>query len=182
MGHITLKRVQNYFKRRVISGFELPPVETLSLVNIVIRYLYMEDLTHTDYRALAGFRLEVRRFLHFSEEAARGENLEPQQHQMLLAIRALNGTEAPMVGQLADHLMIRHHSAVGLVDRLEQRHLVERARGATDRRQVRVQLTPEGEEKLHRLASIHRAELLTSGPRLVTALHTVLEGKYEPVR
>ena len=154
----------------------------LSQLNIVIRYLFMEDLTSADYRALAGFRLEVRRFLHFSESAARDENLEPQQHQMLLAIRALSDAEAPTVGQLADHLMVRHHSAVGLVDRLEQRDLVERTRGAADRRQVRVQLTPKGEGKLHRLASIHRAELLTSGPRLVAALHTVLEGKYEPVR
>jgi DNA-binding MarR family transcriptional regulator len=142
----------------------------------------MDDLTHADYRALADFRFEVRKFLHFSEAAARSEELEPQQHQMLLAIRALDDAGGPTVGQLAEHLFIRHHSAVGLVDRLEQRQLVERTHAEGDRRQVRVQLTPLGVSKLHRLTNAHRAELSISGPKLVDALRTVLEGKYEPVR
>ena len=142
----------------------------------------MEDLTPAGYRALANFRFEVRKFLHFSETAARGQELEPQQHQMLLAIRALDAEGGPTIGQLAEHLFIRHHSAVGLVDRLEQRQLVERTRAHADRRQVRVQLTSLGSRKLHHLASVHRAELLSSGPKLVDALHAVLEGKYAPVR
>ena len=86
-------------------------------------------MTQADYRALSHFRFHIRRFLHFSEEAARAEGLEPQQHQMLLAIQALGGGEGPTIGELADHLVIRHHSAVGLVDRLTARGLVERFRG-----------------------------------------------------
>lgn len=144
----------------------------------------MNDFNDSDFRALASFRLAVRRFLHFSETAAHAEELEPQQHQMLLAIRALTEGECPgpNVGQLAEHLLLRHHSAVGLLDRLEQRGLVERVRTDIDRRQVRVRLTPVGAEKLHRLSSVHRAELLTSGPQLVEALRGVLEAQHESYR
>lgn len=132
-------------------------------------------LSPADYRALSNFRYEIRRFLHFSEEAAAAEGLEPQQHQMLLAIEGLDEHGSPTISQLADHLILRHHSAVGLVDRLEQRGLVERARGGEDRRQVRVLVTKEGLEKLHRLARIHREELRRSGPKLVRALGGVID-------
>jgi DNA-binding MarR family transcriptional regulator len=136
------------------------------------------DLLSVDYRALADFRYQIRKFLHFSEEAARAEGLEPQQHQMLLAIKALDDTRGPTVGHLAEHLLIRHHSAVGLIDRLEERQLVRRVRAIDgDRRQVSVQVTREGEVKLRRLASVHRSELLTSDPGLVKALQALLEGK-----
>jgi len=134
------------------------------------------DLASEDYSALAEFRYRIRRFLHFSEEAARQEELEPQQHQMLLAIRAVAEPEGPTIGALAEHLLIRHHSAVGLIDRLEEHGLVERARGGADRRQVRVRLTPEGQEKLRRLSAIHRAELRTTAPLLVEALQALLQG------
>jgi DNA-binding MarR family transcriptional regulator len=132
-------------------------------------------LNPRDYAALGEFRYRIRRFVHFSEEAARQEGLEPQQHQMLLAIRVLSETTDPTVGLLADHLLIQHHSAVGLIDRLEQRGLVERVRGAMDRRQVRVRLTPGGADKLARLSLSHRDELRSSGPRLVEALRALLE-------
>jgi DNA-binding MarR family transcriptional regulator len=135
-----------------------------------------DDLSLSDYRALAEFRYQIRRFLHFSEAAARDEGLEPQQHQLLLAIRALEPDGGPTVGELAGHLLIQHHSAVGLVDRLTGRGLVERIRGGEDRRQVRVRLTPDAKEKLRRLSAQHRAELLNSGPILVGALSALLEG------
>lgn len=135
-----------------------------------------DDLNSLDYAALGEFRYRIRRFLHFSEEAARQEELEPQQHQMLLAIRAVADTEGPTIGALAEHLLIRHHSAVGLIDRLEERGLVARARGAADRRQVRVRLTPAGEGKLSRLSAIHSAELRSTGPSLVETLHALLQG------
>jgi len=131
-------------------------------------------MTQADYRALSQFRFHIRRFLHFSEEAARAEGLEPQQHQMLLAIQALDGGEGPTIGELADHLVIRHHSAVGLVDRLTARGLAERFRGDGDRRQVRVRLTPEGALKLHRLSALHQEELGNTGPHLVEALQLVI--------
>ena len=134
-----------------------------------------EDLTSQDYAALGEFRYRIRRFLHFSEEAARQEELEPQQHQMLLAIRAVTEPEGPSIGVLAEQLLIRHHSAVGLIDRLEERGLVARARGAADRRQVRVRLTPAGDRTLSRLSAMHRAELRSTGPVLVEALHALLQ-------
>ena len=133
------------------------------------------ELTSEDYAALGELRFRIRRFLHFSEEAARASGLEPQQHQMLLALRAVADPQGPTVGSLADHLLIRHHSAVGLIDRLEERGLVERARGNSDRRQVRVRLTEAGERTLVQLSTVHRAELQKTGPALVEALHAVLE-------
>ena len=133
-------------------------------------------MTDADYRALSEFRYQIRRFLHFSEEASRSEGLEPQQHQILLAIRALRGRQGPTVGELAEHLILRHHSVVGLVDRLERQGLVERVRDGDDRRQVRIQLTAEGATKLRRLAAVHREELRSSGPRLIKALRAAMEG------
>ena len=134
-----------------------------------------EKLGDADYQALADFRFQIRRFLHFSEAEAHSEGLEPQQHQLLLAIRALTGSCGPTIGEIAEHLLIRHHSAVGLADRLMERGLVERVRGDGDRRQVRIRLTAQGESTLMRLTSIHRAELLNSGPRLVESLGALLQ-------
>ena len=133
------------------------------------------QLSHSDYRALGEFRYQIRRFQHFSEGAARAEDLEPQQHQLMLAIRAWDQPGGPTVGDLAAHLFLKHHSAVGLVDRLEERGLVNRARSEDDRRQVRVRLTEDGQSKLARLASVHREELRASGPLLVASLGALLE-------
>ncbi len=136
----------------------------------------MDDLTAADYRALSEIRFQIRKFLHFSEEAARSEGLEPHQHQLLLAVKALGDDGGPTVGALAEHLLIRHHSAVGLLDRLEERQFVKRVRANDeDRRQVSVRLTRKGESKLKHLATVHREELRTSGPDLVAALQTLLE-------
>ncbi len=134
------------------------------------------DLTDADYHSLGAFRYQIRRFQHFSEEAARTEGLEPQQHQMLLAIRSLkDAADTPTIGQLAQHLFVRHHTAVGMIDRLVDRGLVERLRGEEDRRQVRVRLTASGSQKLHHLSRIHREELRQSGPALVETLQGLLE-------
>jgi DNA-binding MarR family transcriptional regulator len=135
----------------------------------------VDGLSRADYQALSRFRFQIRRFLHFSEEAARAEGLEPQQHQMLLEIEASADEGGPTVGRLADQLLVRHHSAVGLLDRLEERGLVERSRDDEDRRQVLVQMTAQGSDKLHRLTRQHRDELRKSGPELVEALRAVVE-------
>ncbi|HEY1240587.1 MAG TPA: MarR family transcriptional regulator [Bryobacteraceae bacterium] len=132
-------------------------------------------LTSSDYTALGEFRFRIRHFLHFSESAARQEGLEPQQHQLLLAVRSLEGMNGPTIRELADHLLVRHHSAVGLIDRMEERGLIERVRGHDDRRQVQVRLTALGAEKLERLSVTHSAELRNSGPALVEALGALLE-------
>ncbi len=132
---------------------------------------YSYTITDTDYRSLAEVRYQIRRFLHFSEQAARATGIEPQQHQLLLAVR---GLDQPSISVLAERLQIQHHSAVELVDRLAERGLVLRSRAPSDRRQVLVQLTPRGEAELEKLAACHMAELRENGPALVNALEAVI--------
>jgi DNA-binding MarR family transcriptional regulator len=128
-------------------------------------------ITESDYRALGEVRYQIRRFLHFSEQAARAAGLEPHQHQLLLAVR---GQEQPSIRILAERLQIQHHSAVELVDRLVEHGLVSRSRAPSDRRQVIVRLTPRGEGELEKLAHCHMAELRDNGPALVGALEAVI--------
>lgn len=127
-----------------------------------------------DYQALADFRYEIRRFLAFSEEAARRAGLEPQQHQALLALRGLDGKERATIGALARRLMIRHHSAVELAYRLEAPGLIRRSRNDADRREVLLELTARGERLLDKLSAVHRSELRSAGHRLLRALRAVL--------
>jgi DNA-binding MarR family transcriptional regulator len=127
-----------------------------------------------DYLVLAAFRYQIRRFLRFSEEAARAAGLEPQQHQFLLAMRGLPQAAEPTVTELAARLQIRHHSVVELIDRLERRQLVRRRRSERDRRKVLVDLTPEGEHLLRSLAVAHQEELASAGPELVRELGALL--------
>lgn len=134
-----------------------------------------DELTRRDYHALAEFRYHLRCFLKFSEEAARASALEPAQHQLLLAVMAMEGDKQPTVGDLARRLQLCHHSVVGLLDRLEDRGMVRRCRGEEDRRQVHVLLTNTGTQVLHDLSIHHRAELRAEGPALVRALERVLE-------
>ncbi len=118
-------------------------------------------VTKADYEALLRFRYTLRRFLHFSEEAARVEGLTPQQHQLLLAVKGQPGREWASISDLAEALQVRHHTAVSLVDRCERQELVQRNTGVEDRRQVRVTLLPKGEEFLARLSKRHLIELHT---------------------
>lgn len=136
-----------------------------------------DRLTTAGYRLLAGFRYEVRRFLAFSEQAARGAGLEPQQHQLLLALRGLPEGKRPTVGALAERLCIQPHTAVALVDKLEERGLLRRERATGDRREVLVRLTPRGETILRKLSSVHREQIASVGPALVEALDALLTGR-----
>ncbi|HEU0230844.1 MAG TPA: helix-turn-helix domain-containing protein [Burkholderiaceae bacterium] len=117
------------------------------------------QLTPADYQALATFRQALRKFIAFSETEAATAGLMPQQHQALLAIKAMSTSDAPSVGELADYLMIRPHSAVELVGRLVRMGLVERLRDPNDRRRVRVSLSRLAESKLENLSSAHLKEL-----------------------
>jgi DNA-binding MarR family transcriptional regulator len=132
------------------------------------------SITAADYRALAEFRSQIRRFLRFSEQAARAAGLEPQQHQLLLLLKAQPEGAPPRVGEVAERLQIQHHSAVELVDRLVRRGLVRRQRGAADRREVLLELTARGENILQELSLHHREELRSAGPALVGALQTLM--------
>lgn len=134
-----------------------------------------KNLTVEDYQSLAEFRYQVRRYLHFSDNAVRGSDLEPRQYQLLLALKGLPSDGRPRIGDLAEQLQIQHHSAVELVDRLEAAGMVRRQRGTKDRREVLVLLTPAGEKLLRELVMHHRTELLSRGPALIEALRRVLE-------
>jgi DNA-binding MarR family transcriptional regulator len=131
-----------------------------------------------DYGALARFRFELRGFLHFSERAAHAAGIEPQQHQLLLALKGLpTPDDPPTVGNLAAWLAIQHHSAVELVDRAVARGLVSREHDAHDRRRVLVHLTAEGEALLDRLSVMHQHELQSTAPALLAALKRVLDDR-----
>jgi len=127
-----------------------------------------------DYGALAEFRYQIRRFLRFSEEAAREAGVEPQQYQLLLAVKGLPPGARARVGELAERLQIQHHSAVELVDRMEKQELALRKRSPEDRREVLVALTAKGERLLQELALHHLEELRTAAPELTASLRKVI--------
>lgn len=135
----------------------------------------MPRISTSDYRALAAFRHEIRKFLAFSEEAARTAGIEPQQHQLLLAVRGLPEGSRPTVGTIADRLCVKHHTAVALVDKLEASGLIQRQRSAEDRREVLLHLTADGEALLRALSSLHREQLETAGPAVLRALRNILD-------
>ncbi|CAN5826532.1 helix-turn-helix domain-containing protein [soil metagenome] len=127
-------------------------------------------LQKEDYELLAEFRYTLRRFLRFSENAAKEYKLTPQKYQALLAIEGFPGRNYVTVGELAEQLQIAPHSTVGMVDRLVKSRLVKRTPASDDRRIVWVSLTPLGLELLEKLYRVHRTELHSVGPRLSTLL------------
>ena len=141
-----------------------------------------KNLTLQDYQSLAEFRHQIRRYLRFSEKVVRNAELEPRQYQLLLALKGLPPTVRPRIAELAEQLQIQHHSAVELVDRLENSGLVRRERGTSDRREVLVTLTAAGEKVIRELVIHHRTELSSRGPALLDALHGVLRNTGRPSR
>ncbi len=131
-------------------------------------------LSDGDYARLADFRHALRRFLDFSAKAAEGEGLTPRQHQALLAIRG-SPEGVASVGRLAERLCLRPNTAAELAKRLEAGGLISRASCTTDRRIVKLRLTPEGEKKLEVLTRAHRRELRQLGPALASLFETLGE-------
>ncbi|MCK4177694.1 MarR family winged helix-turn-helix transcriptional regulator [Aciditerrimonas ferrireducens] len=134
------------------------------------------DVPDEVYRQLLAFRTELRRFLRWSETQARRQGLTPAQHQLLLAIRGSPDPAGPTLGEVAEALLLRHHSAVGLVDRAETAGLCTRERDPEDHRVVRLRLTPEGRRRLAALSSAHLEELA----RLAGRIPQVAEGLGSP--
>ena len=135
------------------------------------------QISTREYRALAELRYAVRRFLNFSEAAARGAKVEPQQHQLLLALKGMPPGGRPTVGAVAERLQLRHNSAVELTQRSIERGLVKRAGSQTDRREVLLRITPRGERLLRRLSLAHRTELRSTGPILARALAELVDSR-----
>ena len=123
-----------------------------------------------NYAALAEFRYALRKFLAFSESAAKQVGLTSQQHQALLALKGFAQDGTLSVGDLAERLLIRHHSAVELVDRLAKLDLVERSADPADGRRALIRMTETGETRLRELSSIHVQELRSIGPALAAML------------
>lgn len=132
------------------------------------------DLTDADYRRLLAFRTGIRRFLNWSETQAAAVGITPAQHQLLLAIRGHDGPDGPTIRDVADALILRHHSAVGLVDRAVEAGLVSRHVDEHDLRVVRLRLTPLGTRRIQQLSGAHLEELRRLVPR-VTRLWADLE-------
>lgn len=133
-----------------------------------------------DFQAMAELRYQIRKFLRFSETAARQAGIEPQQHQLLLAIRGLPEGLKPTIGVLAERMQLQHHSTVELIDRLVDRGFVCRLRATDDRRQVLVKLTHDGEEFLKGLSLHHLQELQSAGPKFLQILEGLISGREKP--
>jgi len=126
-------------------------------------------LSDEDYRRLLALRTGLRRFLRWSEQQARAAGLTPAQHQLLLAVRGHADRRGPTVGEIADLLLLRHHSTVELIDRADSAGLVVRRRDPDDHRIVRLQLTEAGAERLETLSALHLEELERLARRLPAA-------------
>lgn len=133
-------------------------------------------VTDKEYVALAEVRYRIRRFLNFSEASAREVGLEPQQHQLLLAIRGMPGGETATIGRVAERLQIRHNSAVELANRSAQKGLVHKRASRRDGREVLLEISPHGRRVLEKLAVVHRTELKGMAPVLLGALEELVLG------
>ena len=126
------------------------------------------------YQQLAEFRYRIRSFVHFSEEAVRAAGIEPQQHQLLLAVKGLPEGTRPTVTTLSHRLCLKHHSTVELINRLEHRGAVIRRHSDQDRREVLIELTAFGEAVLEKLSVLHWQEVQSLAPALSDALEAIV--------
>lgn len=136
------------------------------------------QLDSHEYQTLAAFRYALRSFMHFSESAAEGLGLTSQQYQAMLAVRG--SSQELTINDLARQLLVRHNTAVGLVDRLTTQGLIARHPSSEDGRQVHLRLTTKGERMLERLAAVHREELRRIGPQLDQLLQEIARATGKP--
>ena len=130
----------------------------------------VRPLSEPEYLALGEFRYQLRRFLRHMEETTRELGTNPQQYQLVLAVKGLPREVAPTISRLAERMQLNHNSMVELVDRCQKNNLLRRTRSTSDRRQVTLSITPEGEILLRKLGVAARQELRDSGPVLVDAI------------
>jgi DNA-binding MarR family transcriptional regulator len=139
-------------------------------------------ITKSHYESLAALRHALRRFLNFSENASRRSGLTPQQHQALLAIKGFPGRDYVSIAELADRLQLRHHSTVGLVDRLTRGRLLRRSPAVVDRRRVELRLTRQGERVIEKLSAVHLQELRQFGPELHRLIGLITDSRPQRIR
>jgi len=138
------------------------------------------SISESEYAALAEVRYRIRQFLRGGDEDAKAVGLEPQQYQLLLALRALPHQSDATIRLLAERLYLRHHSVVGLVDRLEARGYVRRDRNVRDQRQVLVMLLPRGQQALEKVVQKRVHELRATGQALVQSVAAILQENGTP--
>lgn len=126
----------------------------------------MSGIGDEDYRRLLSFRTGLRRFLRWSEGEAKAAGLTPAQHQLLLAVRGHPGPAGPTIGELAEYLVLRHHSVVELIDRAARAGLVERVGDEEDHRVVHLRLSERGERAIEQLSRLHLEEIRRLAPLL----------------
>lgn len=135
------------------------------------------SLATRDYAQLASFRYVLRTFLHFSEAAAAQGKLSSQHYQAMLILRGWPDGQPVSISDLAQQLLIRHNSAVGLVDRLAHEGLVLRKPSSVDRRKVELRLSSRGRQALSKLATMHRDELRRIGPIMKSFFSELSRGR-----
>jgi DNA-binding MarR family transcriptional regulator len=162
----------------VDAGHRMPQPKRQKLPKTPARAGKKRDaIVAVDYTALAQFRYQLRRFLSFSEAAADRAGLTPRQHQALLAIKGFAGKEPVSVGDLARYLLVRHHTAVELVDRMAKLGLLGRTADDADNRRILLKLTAKGEQKLRTLSKVHFEELQSASPGLTRILRSFRDRK-----
>jgi DNA-binding MarR family transcriptional regulator len=120
---------------------------------------------------MAAFRYAMRKFLGFSKRALKLEaQMTPEQYEALLALKAFAGETGLTIGQLSERLQVKHHTAVGLVNRMAELGFVRREPAEADRRRVFVRLTPDGSRVLAKVAAVHRQEVRIRSPEMIEAL------------
>jgi DNA-binding MarR family transcriptional regulator len=137
-------------------------------------------LTRADIQRVAEFRFQLRRFLYFSSAAAEQSGLRPQQYQLLQCVHGMPDELDPTIANVAARMLLKHNSAVELVDRTIEQGLLVRTPDAVDQRRILLRVTPQGQRVLASLAAYHLDELEQSGPELIRALRRVLPRKGEP--
>ena len=154
---------------------------TYSVFNYIVRrysFSMKRRVCDSEYAALAELRYRIRQFVQGSDQAALSAGIEPQQYQMLLAIRGLSNQDEANIGRLAERMCLHHHSAVGLIDRLESQGFVRRTRSRTDLRRVRVSLLPRGKRVLEDIVRQRLDELRDSGHAFVAAIAAILDEEW----
>ncbi len=136
-----------------------------------------KSLTREDFQRLAEFRFQLRRFLNFSNTAAEEAGLRPQQYQLLQCVSGMPDDLDPTIANVAARMLLKHNSAVELVDRTIEQGLLKRVPDALDRRRILLRVTTEGERVLASLAAFHLEELNQAGPELIRALRRVVSAR-----